>query len=81
MIEEILKTQIKSKEQAIAHLNALYDNDLLFHLDDRAADIVWQKTYERVFSNDDAKLYDERIMEVFKYIDDPYDVCLEIMGV
>lgn len=79
-IEQILQTQIENEAQAISYLKALHNKDMLFNPDDRASDIVWNKTYERVFDDTQAKLYDARMEEVFKYLADPHEICMEIMG-
>ena len=79
-IEQILQTQIENEAQAISYLKSLHSKDMLFNPDDRASDIVWSKTYERVFDDNQAKLYDARMEEVFKYLADPHEICMEIMG-
>ena len=79
-IEQILKTPIGSKDEALSYLSALHEVGLLFHPDDRGADIVEQKTYQPVFSSKEARLYDARMEEVFQHVKDPYAAAMEIMG-
>lgn len=71
--------KIKSNKEAQRFITELYFDDNLYHLDSDAKDIINFKTGERAFTDEECKLLDQRVDEVFKYISDPFILCLALL--
>lgn len=79
------KTKITNSAGAEWFLTAMYADDLLYHPEDDAADIITAcpcpseggpTIYAPLFSSEEAKILNERMNEVWVHLDDPCEfVC------
>ena len=79
MIPEYMTTPITNEKQAQKFICDLYFDDNLYHFASPANEIVSLKTGERTFSDEECELLDQRVKEVFKYIEDPFPLCLALV--
>ena len=77
-MKDYFKTPITSIEQAKKFICDLYFDGDMFHFASSAYDIVDIKG-ERAFDNETASILDARVDEVFKYIKDPFQLCLALV--
>jgi hypothetical protein len=77
-MKDYFKTPITSIEQAKKFICELYFDDNMFHFASSAYDIVDIKG-ERAFDDETASILDARVDEVFKYIKDPFQLCLALV--
>ena len=69
--------QIKSTQKAKDFLTYLNDTDQLFHPEDNPRDIISNTTKKRLFNESQCLDLDQRIEEVFFYLDDPCQFILD----
>ena len=74
-----MTTKIKSTKEAQKFITELYFDDNMYHFDEYAENIVNFKTNERAFTDEECKLLDQRVNEVFEYISDPFILCLALI--
>jgi protocatechuate 3,4-dioxygenase beta subunit len=72
-----MTTKIKSEKDAQKFITDLYFDDKLFHLEDLAEEIFYDDG-KRVFNDEESKLINKRVDEVFKYIADPFILWLAL---
>lgn len=72
--------KIKSNKEAQRFITELYFDDNLYHFDEHAENIINFKTGERAFTDEECKLLDQRVDEVFEYISDPFILCLALLN-
>lgn len=71
---------ITSAEEARAFIVALHAEGRLFHFDDAPEDIINGETDEPLFSKAEADDMEERVGELFAFLD-PNEVALELLNV
>lgn len=80
--KKFLNEEITNIEEAKAFIKTLGDRDLLFHFDDDPYDII-DGDGNRTFSDEDAKLVDKRVSELFAQkwgeFEDPHGYALHLM--
>ena len=76
-MKKYFKQKIKSKDDALYFIFKLYQDGLLFHVEDLAGDII-DKNGVNVFSKKEAIHIDDRIDEVYNYIKQPVDIFYEL---
>ena len=86
---EYFRTPIKSSVDAKVFLTKLHNDNLLYHPDDSAHDIISLKEgrrfcdekegdcFESTFTSEEADELDFRMSEVFEVYDDPYQFILD----
>jgi hypothetical protein len=75
---ENYQTPIKTKEQARAFIELLFENGHSFHLDESPEDIT-DGAGRPIFTAPEAKAIAERQDELFKLLDDPHELMWEVM--
>lgn len=68
---------LTTAQEAKAYLKELYDNDLLFHLDDDPADMVRVSDGEPTFTIEECEMVSQRISEVFSLLKDPFEYIVD----
>ena len=76
---DFINKPIESKGDAIAFITSLDSEGCLFHLDDAPAFIVDQNG-NWVFSVEEAEMIIERVGECFSFHEDPFEICVELLG-
>ena len=83
---DYFRIPIESKEQAEEYLEMLYTDDLLYHPEDDAGDIITASEcpssggpviWVPLFNKEEAQLLNERMDEVWTYLSDPCEFVLE----
>lgn len=67
---------IISEDQAKRFLENLNKDHYLFHPEDDAADIIYFSTGEPVFTEIEARLINQRLEEVYTFLEDPCEYIL-----
>ena len=73
-----MTTPITSIEEAKKFICDLYFDGKMYHFDASAFDIVDIKD-NKAFTDEQAEELDKRVDEVFKYIEDPFQLCLALI--
>lgn len=73
-----MTTPITSVEEAKKFICDLYFDGNMFHFDSPAIDIV-DLSGNQAFTDEEAKVLDQRVDEVFNYIEDPFQLCLALV--
>lgn len=68
---------ISNTEEAINFIKGLITDDKFYHLDDDPSDIINGKTGEPLFTKEEAKCMEERVLELHEFLDDPFEVAIE----
>lgn len=71
--------KITNEKEAQKFICDLYFDDNLYHFASPASEIISFKTGEKAFSDIECQLLDERVKEVFEYIEDPFLLCLALV--
>lgn len=79
MIPKYMITKITSEKEAQKFICDLYFDDNLYHFESPAKEIISFKTGEQAFSDIQCQLLDQRVSEVFEYIEDPFILCLALL--
>lgn len=79
MIPKYMIAKITNEKEAQKFICDLYFDDHLYHFASPANEIISFKTGEPAFSEIECQLLDERVKEVFKYIEDPFTLCLALV--
>jgi protocatechuate 3,4-dioxygenase beta subunit len=74
-----MTTKIKSEKDAQRFITELYFDDNMYHLAESAKNIINLKTNEKAFTAEECELLDQRVNEVFEYIEDPFILCLALV--
>ena len=82
MKNKFLKKPITTTQEAKAFIETLEKENLLFHFDDDPFDII-DMDNKRTFTDEEAKLIDERVQELFDQewgeFEDPHGYALYLM--
>jgi len=73
-----MTTPITSIEKAKKFICDLYFDGNMYHFASPAIDIV-DIDGNQVFTDEQAEALEERVNEVFKYIEDPFQLCLALV--
>jgi len=78
-MKKYMTTPITNETEAQKFICDLYFDDHLYHFASPANEIISFKTGEKAFSDEECKLLDQRVKEVFDYIEDPFTLCLALI--
>jgi len=79
MTPEYFYKEIKSEFEAKAFICYLYFDNKMFHFDSDPADIIELDTDQRTFTDEECELLRLRLDEIFKYMEDPFQLCLALV--
>ena len=77
-MKDYFTKQITNEEEAKKFICDLYFDGNMFHFDSPANKIV-DINSKQAFTDEEAELLDKREDEVFKYIKDPFQLCLALV--
>jgi hypothetical protein len=77
-MKNYMTTPITSIEEAKKFICDLYFDGNMYHFDSPAIDIV-DVDGNQAFTDEQAEALEERVNEVFKYIKDPFQICLALV--
>lgn len=73
-----MTNEITNEKQAQKFITDLYFDDNMYHFASPAREIISFKTNKQAFTDEECDLLDKRVSEVFKYITDPFILCLAL---
>jgi len=79
MTPDYFYKEIKSEFEAKAFICYLYFDNKMFHFASELEEIYNIEDDRPAFNKQECDLLRARIAEVFKYIDDPYQLCLALV--